>query len=94
MIDIEAIRLRWQQVEPFLDERSRRLFAADAALTAGHGGIAAVSEATGVARSTIKRGIDELRSGRNEIGSRVRRPGGGRKVRLNISQVCRQPSKP
>ena len=79
MIDIEAIRLRWGQVEPFLDERSRRLFAADAARAAGHGGIAAVSEATGVARSTIKRGIDELRSGRNEIGSRVRRPGGGRK---------------
>ena len=89
MIDIEAIRLRWQQAEPFLDERSRRLFAADAALAAGHGGIAAVSEATGVARSTIKRGIDELRSGRNEIGSRVRRPGGGRK-----SAVEHQPGLP
>ena len=79
MIDIDAIRLRWQQTEPFLDERGRRVFAANTALAAGRGGIAATSVATGVARSTIKRGIDELRAGRNEISVRVRRPGGGRK---------------
>ena len=94
MIDIEAIRLRWQQAEPFLDERSRRLFAADAALAAGHGGVTAVSEATGVARSTIKRGIDELRSGCNEIGSRVRRPGGGRKSAVAHQQGLPRPWKP
>jgi Rhodopirellula transposase DDE domain len=89
VIDIDAIRLRWQQTEPFLDERGRRLFAANTALSAGRGGIAATSAATGVARSTVKRGIDELRSGRNEIGARVRRPGGGRK-----SAVAHQPGLP
>jgi hypothetical protein len=77
VIDIDAIRLRWQQTEPFLDERGRRLFAANTAL------------ATGVARSTIKRGIDELHAGRNEISARVRRPGGGRK-----SAVTHQPGLP
>jgi len=89
VIDIDAIRLRWQQTEPFLDERGRRVFAANTALAAGRGGIAATSVATGVARSTIKRGIDELRAGRNEISVRVRRPGGGRK-----SAVTHQPGLP
>src|SRR3954452_21747106 len=37
------------------------------------------SAATGLARSTIRRAIVELQGGSNPIGSRVRRPGGGRK---------------
>ncbi len=89
MIDIDSIRLRWQQTEPFLDERNRRLFAANTALSLGRGGLAATSAATGVARSTIKRGIDELGAGRDEIGARLRRPGGGRK-----SAVAHQPGLP
>jgi hypothetical protein len=48
-----------------LNERSRRLFAASEAKAAGHGGILAVSEVTGVARSTIGRGLRELSSGRD-----------------------------
>ena len=73
----------------FLDERSRRLFAANEALAYGRGGVTAVSAATGVARSTITRGIKELRGARNDIGKRVRRPGGGRK-----SAVVHQPNLP
>jgi hypothetical protein len=38
-----------------------------------------VATATRVARSTIGRGLAELRLGRDDLGSRVRRPGGGRK---------------
>ena len=49
------------------------------ALTAGHGGIIAVSRATGVARSTIGRALEELRSGEEPDPERIRRPGGGRK---------------
>jgi hypothetical protein len=45
--------------------------------------------ATGVARSTINRGMRELRSAYNGIGSRIRRPGGGRK-----SAVTHQPGLP
>jgi hypothetical protein len=79
MIDIEAIRGRWVRAAPLLDERSRRLFAANEALAQGYGGITAVAQATWLARSSINRGVQELRSGRNEQGGRVRRPGGGRK---------------
>jgi len=79
MIDTDAIKARFKRLVPYLDERARRLFAANEALTAGWGGITAVSQATGVARSTIGRGLAELRSGNAEPTRRIRRPGGGRK---------------
>ncbi len=60
-----------------LDERARRRFAAAEAMSAGRGGVSAVTRATGVARSTIGRGLAELRSGETLDTSRVRRPGGG-----------------
>ena len=37
MIDIDDIRVRYQQVSAFLDERGRRLFAANEALALGPG---------------------------------------------------------
>ena len=46
-------------------------------MSAGRGGVSAVTRATGVARSTIGRGLAELRSGEALDTSRVRRPGGG-----------------
>jgi hypothetical protein len=38
-----------------------------------------VAAATGIAPSTIGRGIEELSQGEDRLHSRVRRPGGGRK---------------
>lgn len=89
MIDIDDIRFRYRRAEAFLDERGRRLFAANEALAHGFGGVTATAAATGLARSTINRGIRELQSGQNPIGSRVRRAGGGRK-----SAVAHQPGLP
>ncbi len=79
MIDVDDIRERYRRAVPFLDERGRRLFAANEALAIGYGGVTAASLATGMARSTIRRAIVELQGGSNPIGQRVRRPGGGRK---------------
>ncbi len=73
------VRVRFERMKPFLDERGRRLFAANEAMSLGRGGIEMVSVATGIARSTIWRGMAELRSGRNEIDGAIRRPGAGRK---------------
>jgi hypothetical protein len=89
VIDIADMRRRWRQASSFLDERTRRLFAANEALAQGHGGVTAASIATGLARSTIDRGIEDLRSKRNDLGLRLRRPGGGRK-----SAVMQQPELP
>ena len=77
VIDIEPIRERFSAVAPFLDERGRRLVAAPEAFAAGYGGIAAVAIATGVAPSTIGRGLKEL--AQDDPSERIRRPGAGRK---------------
>jgi hypothetical protein len=77
MIDTESIRTRYEAIAPLLNERSRRVWAASEVLAAGRGGIAAVSQATGMARSTIGRGLAELRDGDSAPAARVRRLGGG-----------------
>jgi len=81
-IDASAIKARFNAVAPFLDERDRRLVAASEAQVAGRGGIAAVALATGIARSTIGRGLAELRGARKLPKGRIRRKGGGRKLAL------------
>ena len=79
MIDSDAIRERFTSLSPHLDERGRRLFAATEANSAGYGGIAAVTRITGIAASTIGRGLGELAQNVGLEAGRLRRPGGGRK---------------
>jgi hypothetical protein len=85
VIDEAAIAFRHSALEPVLDERGRRRFAAAEARVAGRGGVSAVSRITGLARSTIRRGLDELeRASGDAISGRVRRPGGGRKKATEV----------
>lgn len=79
MIDESALRRQYALLRPSLDERGRRLFAATQAQALGHGGIAAVARATGIAPSTIGRGLKEIAADVPPSGPRLRRPGGGRK---------------
>src|SRR6476661_9279588 len=83
MIDEAAIRLRWDSVGSRLDERGRRLFAAAEVRSAGRGGLAVVSNITGLARSTINRGKKDL-DGQALPKGRVRRGGGGRRAVAQI----------
>jgi Rhodopirellula transposase DDE domain len=80
VIDEAAISFRHAALAPVLDELGRRRFAAAEARMAGHGGVSVVSRITGLARSTIRRGLIELdvMAGGAPVG-RVRRAGGGRK---------------
>ena len=78
MIDCSPIRERFAALSRHLSERDRRLWAASEARAAGYGGIAAVSAATGIAASTIGRGLKELASADTLDVGRVRRRGGGR----------------
>jgi len=64
---------------PLLDERTRRLTAANEARTLGHGGISQVSRVCGLSRKAIKKGIREIESGTAPPPGRVRQPGAGRK---------------
>lgn len=80
MIDDTAIKLRYEALDPLLDERGRRQFAAAEALAAGRGEVTAVARITGIARSTIGRGPAELRGEAEPDAApdRIRRKGGGR----------------
>jgi DNA-binding phage protein len=73
----DTIRLRFLAVKEHLNERGRRLAAAAEASIPESGGIAAVSRATGVARSTIGRGLKDLENPDSLTGT-VRRKGAGR----------------
>jgi hypothetical protein len=76
MIDEDSIRARYLAVRDHLDERGRRLFVAAEARAYGFGGILIASRATGVARSTIGRGLEDLE--RLDLPGVVRRKGSGR----------------
>jgi len=67
-------------VWPLLDERTRRLLAANEARALGHGGISRVSRACGLSRKAIAKGVREIAAGTAFPPGRVRRPGAGRRT--------------
>ena len=73
----EALAAMFAVLSPHLDERQRRLLAGAQARALGRGGVAAVTRASGMARSTVQAGIREIDQG-PEVAGRVRRPGAGR----------------
>ena len=80
---IEQIESKYWSLASVLDERARRHWAASEARAYGWGGVSAVSEATGMAPNTIRKGLTELAAGDSDpdaqVTSRLRKPGGGRK---------------
>ena len=83
MHDEQVIKQKFLVLNSVLDERSRRLWAACEAKALGWGGIAVVSQATGLSRTTISAGLRECvqQAEAAEVlsGSRMRRHDGGRK---------------
>ena len=76
---VQIIRAKFQSLRPVLDERIARLWAGAEAEALGEGGIATVEAATGMSRTTIRAGRDELRAGVDPGDVvKVRRAGGGR----------------
>ena len=84
MITPAQLREKYERLQPLLNERQRRLWAATEALAWGYGGITRVAEVTGLSRMTVRAGIRELRRQERQpqkslAADRVRRPGGGRR---------------
>jgi hypothetical protein len=85
MILKQQITLKFQTLKTVLNERQIRLWAATEANAQGFGGISLVAEATGLSRTTISRGIEEiqeLEQNPSPLPARlqpIRKPGGGRK---------------
>ena len=84
---LETLRTKYALLKPALNERARRLWAASEAMALGHGGIATVVQATGLSRSTISRGLKELKGGAAVEPQRTRRLGGGRKRNVEKDPV-------
>jgi Rhodopirellula transposase DDE domain len=78
MVDENAIAKRWESMKGCLDERQRRLWAASEARSHGRGGLTAVCRVTGMAETTVRRGLRDLGAGEEWERRRVRRPGAGR----------------
>ena len=79
MANESEIRMKFEALSPAMSERMRRLWAGSEAEAYGDGGLAAVARATGMSRTTIRTGRDELREGlAAEPDVHTRRPGAGR----------------
>ncbi len=84
----KSVRQKWRLLKATMDERARRLWAGTEADAMGHGGVAAVARATGMAISTVRKGRDEARAGaRPEDVVKVRRSSGTRPYEVAHPEV-------
>jgi hypothetical protein len=76
---VSDLKRKFRSVWHLLDERTRRITAANEAMNLGWGGVSLVSRACGLSRQAITRGIQEIKEGTATLPGRVRRAGAGRK---------------
>ncbi|NEP27792.1 hypothetical protein [Moorena sp. SIO3I6] len=81
---IESLRIKFEALVPYMNEKLRRLWAASEAVALGEDGIELVVFATGIGAKTVKEGIKELQEPLSSVAivapsTRLRKPGGGRK---------------
>src|ERR1017187_10829922 len=79
MSSIAVLTQKFKPIWPLLDERTRRIMAANEAIGLGYGGVTMVHRACGLSRKAIAKGIREIQAGDAPLAGRVRRPGAGRK---------------
>ena len=72
------LKRKFVQLWPHLNERTKRIVAAEEAVRLGYGGVSLVSHACGLSRVTITKAIGELGASPLTAG-RVRRSGAGRR---------------
>ena len=65
----ESIKARFEALQPVLDEKTRRLWAGAEAQAIGRGGIARVSESTGMSRDTVRAGLRAVQAGAAAVSS-------------------------
>ena len=84
------MRAKYKVLSAQLDERSLRLCAAADAKMFGYGGVSFVAEAAGLSRTTLYRGAAESATGEPPDRGRIRKPGGGRKLKAEIDESLLQ----
>src|SRR5436309_1007961 len=80
---LDRMRQKFASLDPIMDERVRRQWAASEAMALAWGGLSLTAQATGLARNTITQGVRELKERQacpeTSVSERVRRVGAGRK---------------
>ena len=79
MSTLSELKQKFRTVWPHLDERTRRITAANEAMSLGYGGVSLAHRACGLSRKAIAKGIREIQKGSVPGKGRIRRPGAGRK---------------
>ncbi len=79
---VREVTQKYNNISGTFNERSRRLWAGNESLSIGYAGIEIVSRATGLSRSTIVKGMEEI-TNKRELKDRVRDHGGGRKKEVD-----------
>ena len=69
---------KYKMISAHLNERTRRIWAASEAKMLGYGGVSILSEVTGLSRTTVHAGLNDLNQKSIDV-DRVRKTGGGRK---------------
>src|SRR5258708_36787212 len=88
---IAIVAQKYEAMRPYLNERSRRLWAATEARLLGYGGQKIVHEATGLSGTTIRRGLGELATaegGRDGV-ARIRKTGEGRETKEMLDKTLK-----
>ncbi len=78
MNTLSELKRKFRSVWPHLAERTRRIMAANEAVSLGYG-VSLVRRACGLSRKAIAKGIREIQGSSRPLVGRVRRPGAGRK---------------
>lgn len=86
---LNQIKLRYDAVSPYLNEKQRRLLVAAEAMAYGEGGITKVAQTVGISRSTISKGMKELQEPEAIDTERIRSPGGGRTRTVDTDPTLR-----
>ncbi|MGB8702886.1 MAG: ISAzo13 family transposase [Thermosynechococcaceae cyanobacterium] len=88
---IEQVQIKYQSLLPYLNEKTRRIWAAIESLAIGRGGVSQVARATGLSRTTIYSGIRELATHHEAVEAeqqdRIRHSGGGRKKLTEVDST-------
>ena len=85
---VATVRRKFRRLAWMMNEKLRRRWAACEAIALGRGGVTAVAKATGLSRTTIHRGIAEIKQRMPQVmeameEGRIRRPGAGRRSRAD-----------
>src|SRR6266849_2533592 len=78
-----AVRKRYREMAPVLNEQSRRRFVALEAQALGRGGVSLMAQISGLARSTIYHGRSDILHAVSAPPGRIRKQGGGRKKKAS-----------